>query len=72
MSVDAAREARVSRRASRSETGTVVPERARDAGTFQLIHPNGNWLVAGDTNNGFGWTLDDIESFLDDYEERRA
>jgi hypothetical protein len=37
-----------------------------DYGTYSLVDPNGNWLVAGDQNTGFGLTLDDIEAALNE------
>lgn len=47
---------------------------AWDYGTYQLVNDN-NWLVAGDHNNGFGWSLDDIEQWLtkgDDHDASQA
>jgi hypothetical protein len=37
---------------------------AWDYGTYMVVDPYTNTLVAGNTNDGFGWTLDDVEEFV--------
>jgi hypothetical protein len=37
---------------------------ALDYGTYQLVDPYRNALVAGDTNHGYGLDLDDVEEHL--------
>ena len=37
---------------------------ARGFGTFMLVDPYINGMVAGDHQMGYGWSLDDIEDWL--------
>lgn len=38
--------------------------RAYDYGTYQLIDPYTNTIAVGDTNRGYGLTLDEVEKAL--------
>ncbi len=38
--------------------------RAYDFGTYMLVDPYTNSLVAGDTNRGYGLSLDEVEEWL--------
>jgi len=40
--------------------------RALDYGTYQLVNPFNNTLVAGNLNQGYGLTLDDVERALNE------
>jgi hypothetical protein len=52
--------------------------RARDPealtwGTYWLVNPHSNTVFAGDTSNGYGMALDEIETaLLETFEERAA
>lgn len=65
---DRVQEKRVRRMASRQGLQVVKSRRrdprATDFGTYILTDPATNTIVAGDHNNGFGLTLDEIERKL--------
>ena len=57
-----AEEARVRRRAAKLN---LALRKSRRDGTFGLIHPDHNcWVAYGDSNDGFGMTLEEVESAL--------
>lgn len=58
---DRRRERRLRGMANRQ--GLALMKSRRD-GTFMVIDPNLNTIVAGDTNNGYGMDLDDVEEYL--------
>jgi hypothetical protein len=40
--------------------------RAKDWGTYRLLDTNSGSMVCGDTSNGFGMSLDEIEAALNE------
>ena len=57
-------EARLRRRAAKLN---LALRKSRRDGTFGLIDPDHNcWVAYGDSNNGFGMTLEEVESALNE------
>lgn len=59
---DRAREQRARRAAHRQ--GLKLSKRRGGWDSYGLADANTRWLVAGDTNSGYGLTLDEVEALL--------
>lgn len=59
------------RRRLRLEKSRSRDPRAYDFGTYHLVDPRVNTIVAGNTSDGYGLSLDDVERALTEADDAR-